>query len=722
MRLSIFVLLVAFASPAAFAAPPTPAGYSYRNYETVLDARAVRNTVAKLTKDKLADLEPATACELALRAVRAAEIAGPDAALELDRVTVELAKMADKPGVLRCRARVLFAKGNVAESLPLFGLLDDGDPLVPALAWARFQSGDGEGALADMERYRAAREKAGELSGIDIAGEIALLQRLGKPVPPQLRKFGTDVPDAPWPRPLVAMQVGAVTEDALVAIAAALPPDAREFALGEAWFFIGQRRLAAGDVAGAQAALRWLLDNGIRSSREYPLARHELSRFEPAAQAQSDLAQASYEGRGTRQDYAEAMRLARLAAAQGNPAAMNLVGVLLSDGLGVTKDGAAAYEWYKRAAELGNSDALLNLGNYYLRGSAQVDKDPVAAVAYIRRSAELGNLGSQAQLAGMYITGNGTAVDYTQALFWAERAAGQGHAGGRRNLAAMLRDGLGVAKNPERAFAVTRAAAEAGDVDAMAYLGVSYDEGLGVAKDARLAFGWFEKAAQKGYPAAQYMVGLAYRNGDGVAADAGKAIEWMEKAAVQGYAPAYATLTTIFMTGARPSDPVRAARYWRQGAELGDKFAQQSLAMALNFGRGVEQDYTQAAQWYAKAGDQGMRVALNNLGDLYETGLGVPQDYARAVSLYRQAGSAGLPMGFISIALLHEGGRGVAASARLAYIYLGLALSSMRSGKDTETLAHQARLAGQLNATERAEADAVVAAWKPGSPFPGDAP
>ncbi|MES2757322.1 MAG: DUF3857 domain-containing protein [Pseudomonadota bacterium] len=530
---------------------------SYRNYETSVDAQVMAEVAAKVEKGTNADVGDA-GCELALRTGRLAEVADAPAAAEIAKLPAELAKDVAKPQVRRCLANFQFAQGKLAESVALYKAapaLQDDDVLLPALAWARFHGGDGNGALADMARYRAARDKAGELNGFDIAHAIALLQRLGEPVPPPLLAFGKDVPDGPWPRPLVAMQAGVLAEDAVLAFAAALPRDARELALAEAWFFIGQRRLAAGDNAGAQAAFRWLLGNGIRSGREYPLARHELARLTP-----------------------------------------------------------------------GDAGDLL------------------------------------------------------------------------------------------------RAAAEAGDAAAMAELAFHYTRGSMVARDPNLAFAWFAKAANKEHAVAKYMLGLSYRSGEGVVADSAKSVEWLEKAGAAGFAPAYATLGDTFMAGAgTPADPLRGAGYLRQGAVLGDAASQQSLGMALHFGRGVDKDHAQAAAWYRKAADQGMEVARNNLGDLFENGFGVPQDYARAIGLYRQAAAAGVPIGFISLGSMYEKGRGVAASAQLAYTYLQLGLKARGAARDPQTSARLAEIGSRLSAAQRAEADALAAAWKPGAPWPGDA-
>ena len=55
-------------------------------------------------------------------------------------------------------------------------------------------------------------------------------------------------------------------------------------------------------------------------------------------------------------------------AKQGDAEAQNRIGNYYFNGLGVPKDNVKAAEWYKKAAELGNSTAMNNLAVCYIRG------------------------------------------------------------------------------------------------------------------------------------------------------------------------------------------------------------------------------------------------------------------------------------------------------------------------------------------------------------------
>src|SRR5260370_1187137 len=84
-----------------------------------------------------------------------------------------------------------------------------------------------------------------------------------------------------------------------------------------------------------------------------------------SVQAQYALGRMYAAGEGVRQDYAEALRWFRKAAAQGCALAQNRLGVMYERGIGVAQDYVEAYKWYSVAAgenqnifAVANRDAL----------------------------------------------------------------------------------------------------------------------------------------------------------------------------------------------------------------------------------------------------------------------------------------------------------------------------------------------------------------------------
>src|SRR5206468_10716792 len=130
------------------------------------------------------------------------------------------------------------------------------------------------------------------------------------------------------------------------------------------------------------------------------------------APAQADPlrdAQAAYD----RGRYAFALEVWQPLAEQGNPDAQAGLGALYLNGLGVTRDEAAAMVWFRKAAEQGHANGQFSLASlYYGR------KEYSPAASWYRRAADQGNALAQIRLARMYAEGPGLARDYVQAFKW----------------------------------------------------------------------------------------------------------------------------------------------------------------------------------------------------------------------------------------------------------------------------------------------------------------
>lgn len=89
-------------------------------------------------------------------------------------------------------------------------------------------------------------------------------------------------------------------------------------------------------------------------------------------------------------DYAGAVTKFRAAAKNGNPLAMNSLGVMYDQGLGVDQDYAESRIWYQVAIDNGSQDAFYNLGVLYAEGNGgEVDKE--YAKELLGKACELGD-------------------------------------------------------------------------------------------------------------------------------------------------------------------------------------------------------------------------------------------------------------------------------------------------------------------------------------------
>jgi hypothetical protein len=82
--------------------------------------------------------------------------------------------------------------------------------------------------------------------------------------------------------------------------------------------------------------------------------------------------------RGVPQDYVEAVKWYRKAAAQGNAIAQNKMGIMYDKGFGVPKDYTEAIKWYRKSAEQGHGSSQFNLGLLFVKGQG-VPQDYVQA-------------------------------------------------------------------------------------------------------------------------------------------------------------------------------------------------------------------------------------------------------------------------------------------------------------------------------------------------------
>ncbi len=220
-----------------------------------------------------------------------------------------------------------------------------------------------------------------------------------------------------------------------------------------------------------------------------------------------------------------AFSLALDRATQGDAAAQTLLGVLLSRGLGVKQDIAAAADWYELAGKAGDAEALYALGRLHFEGQG-VKQDVTAAADLFRQAAD------------------------------------KGHAVAARELGYLLLEGKGAEKNAMLAAAYLRRAASLGDMDAQYTLGGLFMEGVGVVADETQATRWFAEAARNGHVGAQVEYGIALFNGRGVGKDEAVAAFWFRQAADADNPSAQIRLARLLSEGRGVDKDEAAAARW----------------------------------------------------------------------------------------------------------------------------------------------------------------
>ena len=114
-------------------------------------------------------------------------------------------------------------------------------------------------------------------------------------------------------------------------------------------------------------------------------------------------------------DYKRAKSYYEQAVALNDAEAMNNLGMIYDEGLGIPTNYAKAKELFDRAISLGYLFATINLGNLYLRGTG-VPKDYTRAKQLYEQASEAGYAEGLSNLAVMYEHGLGIPVDIPTAI------------------------------------------------------------------------------------------------------------------------------------------------------------------------------------------------------------------------------------------------------------------------------------------------------------------
>lgn len=188
--------------------------------------------------------------------------------------------------------------------------------------------------------------------------------------------------------------------------------------------------------------------------------------------AQYELAKLYMRGEGVQINFKEAFRLFYLAATNDLPwpGAYTNLGLLYYEGVGVERNLNESIKWYKKGAEVGDSEAMYCLGLSYQSGEGVPQSDVEAAK-------------------------------------WYQLATDKGHENAANNLGYMYATGKGVNKDLDKAGALYLKAAKGGSVNAQYVIGLWYLDGLfNFPKNRNEALFWFKKAALQGHTKAQIKV------------------------------------------------------------------------------------------------------------------------------------------------------------------------------------------------------------------------
>lgn len=275
------------------------------------------------------------------------------------------------------------------------------------------------------------------------------------------------------------------------------------------------------------------------------------------AEAQNDIG-AFHEGNS---NHVEAFEWYKKSAYQGHTNANASLAYYYQNGFGTEENLSKAVEHYTVASNNGHLFSIYSLANMYLYGSG-VSRDIVRGENLLLDFAsgtEFSNFyptpsytkDAYFMLGALYYQGIRPEVNDQDTVHWFKKAADLGHVGAQFNLGMVYDQGELVSQNHEEAVKWFKEAAGNGNIVALYNLGQKYMKGEGVKRDSKEALKWFSLAAEKGDSDAQYNVGALYLEGakdvefanhdkaiytinQSVEKNIEKAIYWLTKSAAQG--------------------------------------------------------------------------------------------------------------------------------------------------------------------------------------------
>jgi uncharacterized protein len=160
------------------------------------------------------------------------------------------------------------------------------------------------------------------------------------------------------------------------------------------------------------------------------------------ADAQFELAELAYSGRGLSKNQEFALELLRLASQQGHPKAALQLGVAYWTGrprVNLDRNTDEAIRLYKIAAMAGLAGAQANLGRIY-EGGEGTKLDHASSVYWYTLASAQSHVSAQANLGIKFVRGEGTVRDVAKGLGLLQQASEKGHNLATSNLGLILSD------------------------------------------------------------------------------------------------------------------------------------------------------------------------------------------------------------------------------------------------------------------------------------------
>jgi TPR repeat protein len=378
-------------------------------------------------------------------------------------------------------------------------------------------------------------------------------------------------------------------------------------------------------------------------------------------QAMAGMAALFRLGVNGQKDYAKSLEYATKAAQAGDPYGQWNLYVLYSQGLGVARDDARAEMWLRRCAGQQYMDCVRMLGVGLTEGMGMPGDVP-AGIRYLKQAADMGDPAASWMIAARSYNGQGTPANLDDAIFYGEMSApAEKRKRDRLLTAAYFEKQISVLCGKGGAPLMTEA--ELASDPRYAKLNEAVPDTSYRASHARLAVTetWVEGLRRCGAygerlcaPMACYPDKTAPRR---TGPDIDAHLADLRRKAEGGSGFAQLTLGTTYLLGLHGVfDPKQAFVLIQKAAESGVPEAQAILGGAYYSGGNVPKDREKARYWYSLAAKGEHVPVLPNLAYMEMVGEGGPKDTASAVARFRQAADKHIVKALYWMGRLHEAG------------------------------------------------------------------
>jgi uncharacterized protein len=318
--------------------------------------------------------------------------------------------------------------------------------------------------------------------------------------------------------------------------------------------------------------------------------------------------------------------------------ALNALGEMYEQGLGMEQSDAKAKSWYRSAAERDYPPAQYHLAMQLLIKHVE-PSDLEESMKWLEKSAAQNYAPAQYNLAQIYKTRLGGNRTYDAIVLY-KKAAAQNHILSIRALCDLYKKPKNLTYDKDEALKYYTQGAALGDAASQIGLGMLYHEGRIVPKDEEKCFYWNKKAAEQGETTGEHNTASAYSEGEGVAKNDSLALYWYEKAAAKNYPPSLNILGNWCELGKnRTPNMLLAENYYRRSAERDNDYGAYHLTILYKKEQGNTNETKLA--WLQKHSAEGNPYAQYNLGLKNILGQNLPKNISVGIELLLKAAEQG---------------------------------------------------------------------------------